>query len=296
MLASKLVPPPRILLAVDGSPPSAAAEGLLTHITWPGGTSVRVLSIVPERLPHMETDPGSRDNIDETLEIKRWRDWAMANIVVREVADKLRVHHLIVDTEICEGHPADIILGRAIDLSAGLIVVGARGLYASPEFRLGSTASKVAHGARVPVLVVRPTALIRPLPTVIAVDDSPTAWQAIKFLCNLSLPDWAAVTIANVIEKEMSIPAYAGPRAQIPPPVDQGTSEFVDHLHKYGVQVRRVHCFGRPAEEILSIAEERQATLIVIGAKGRSQADRSRLEEVAQKVVTDASCSVLVVR
>jgi nucleotide-binding universal stress UspA family protein len=296
MLASKVIPPPRILLAVDGSPPSAAAESLLTHITWPAGTSARVLSIVPEHLPHMGTDPGSRDHLDEMLEIKRWRDWAMAKIIVREVTDKLRAHHLIVDTEICEGHPPDIILGRAIDFSVDLIVVGAKGSHASPEFRLGSTASKVAHCARASVLVVRPTALIRPLPTVIVVDDPPTAWPAIEFLCNLSLPDWAAVTVANVVEKEVSIPAYAGSRAQIPQPADQGTPEVVDHLYRHGVRVRWFLRFGCPAEEILAIAEERQATLIVIGAKGRSRADQTRLGDIAQKVVNDAPCSVLTVR
>lgn len=296
MLAPKLVSPPRILLAVDGSPHSAAAVDLLAHITWPVGTVARVLSIVSERLPHMETDLESRHNLDETLEIKRWRDWAVAKIIIREVADELRAHHLIVDTEICEGHPAETILERAIDLSADLIVVGAKGLHASPEFRLGSTASQIAHCTRDSVLMVRPTPQIRPLPTVIVVDDSPKARQAVTFLCNLSLPDWATVTVAHVVEKEIGIPAHIGPRVQVPQPVDKEASKVVEQLHKHGAQVQPVLRFGRPAEEILSIAEERQASLIVLGAKDQSRLDHTRLGEVAQKVVREAPCSVLTFR
>lgn len=296
MPTSNLAPPPQILLAVDGSSHATAAVNLLTHITWPAGTSARIVSLVPERLPRMETEPESRGKVDETAELKRWRDWSRAKIITGEAADKLRSHQMRVETEICEGDPAEVIMERSLDLSADLTIVGAKGRHASPEFRLGSTASKLAQHAPDSVLVVRPTAQIRPLPTVVVVDDSPKAWRAVKFLCHLSLPDWAAVTAANVVEKEIGLSVHAGAIAPAPQPINRGTAEVVDYLHQCGVQVRPVVRFGSPAEEILAIAEEHEAALIVIGVREQARSDQTRMEEVAQTVVEDAACSVLTIR
>jgi nucleotide-binding universal stress UspA family protein len=54
-----------------------------------------------------------------------------------------------------EGSPADVILEAAKD--ADLIVVGSRGRGAIRELVLGSASQKVAHHARCPVVIVRPS-------------------------------------------------------------------------------------------------------------------------------------------
>jgi nucleotide-binding universal stress UspA family protein len=51
-----------------------------------------------------------------------------------------------------------------------------------------------------------------------------------------------------------------------------------------------------PADEILAAAQEQDADLIVVGARGRTRAGPFRMGDVAQKVVKYGSCSVLVVR
>ena len=43
----------RILLAVVGSSHSEAAVRLVANIPWPAGTSVHVLTVVPERWPYL---------------------------------------------------------------------------------------------------------------------------------------------------------------------------------------------------------------------------------------------------
>jgi len=53
---------------------------------------------------------------------------------------------------------------------------------------------------------------------------------------------------------------------------------------------------GYAAKEILSAAQEYDADLIAIGARGQTRAEPFRLGGVAQKVVKYAPCSVLVVR
>ena len=51
-----------------------------------------------------------------------------------------------------------------------------------------------------------------------------------------------------------------------------------------------------PAEEIVSVAKDRQADLIVIGSRGLAGKTSSFLGSTASKVVTYSPCSVLVVK
>ncbi len=53
---------------------------------------------------------------------------------------------------------------------------------------------------------------------------------------------------------------------------------------------------GDPATELLKAAAERPYDVIVMGTHGRAEVDRLLFGSVAQAVVRDARCSVLVVR
>ncbi len=54
--------------------------------------------------------------------------------------------------------------------------------------------------------------------------------------------------------------------------------------------------FGDPAEEIIALAKDRQADLIVIGSRGHGRLAGLLLGSVAQKTLGHASCPVLAVR
>jgi nucleotide-binding universal stress UspA family protein len=53
---------------------------------------------------------------------------------------------------------------------------------------------------------------------------------------------------------------------------------------------------GQPVDEILRLAEENQADLIVVGTQGHSGLKHLLLGSVAERVVRHAACSVLLVR
>ena len=77
--------------------------------------------------------------------------------------------------------------------------------------------------------------------------------------------------------------------------------EFLNHLARpikaAGGEIARAQLrIGRPDREIVSLAEEINAGLIVMGSRGRGGLRRALLGSVSDSVVHHAHCPVLVVR
>ncbi|MEK7786266.1 MAG: universal stress protein [Chloroflexota bacterium] len=295
----------QVLLAVDGSPHSEVAVMLTAGVAWPPGTTAHALAVVPERWSLSGLGPEAQRVVDETVAKVRQVEWASAERIAAQAAERLRARGLTAEPETREGRPSEVILQRAAELPADLIVIGARGLSAPDEFQLGSTAHKLAHYAACSVLVTRPPELTQPLSVIRAADGSPEARRAAEFLCALSLPQWAEVTVVSVAEAAVALPAgEREPVANVPEVVRRAlldaaevrAAEVTGRLSGCGAQVRSAIRFGHPSGEILAAAREQDADLIVIGARGQTRAAPFPLGGVAQKVVKYAPCSVLVVR
>jgi nucleotide-binding universal stress UspA family protein len=63
-----------------------------------------------------------------------------------------------------------------------------------------------------------------------------------------------------------------------------------------GVDVTTVVTVGRAHNEILRMADEKNAALIVMGAQGRSGAALALFGSTTQQVVSRSSCAVLTAR
>jgi nucleotide-binding universal stress UspA family protein len=68
-----------------------------------------------------------------------------------------------------------------------------------------------------------------------------------------------------------------------------------DRLQGRGVDVEFVHCAGDPTEELIRVARERDAQLLVVGAHQKGFLDRLLAGSVSESVVRKAACDVLVV-
>jgi len=136
----------KILIAHDGSKPSEAALKKGLEIAEKFGSSVTVISVVPE-LYLTELMEMDRLKILDTLteEAKK----AMKNIKTRTVASKP------VKTVISQGSPAEEIIERAKKMKADLIVTGSHGRHGAQKFLLGSVSSKIVDHAPCAVLIVK---------------------------------------------------------------------------------------------------------------------------------------------
>lgn len=295
----------RILFATDGSEAAEEARQFLAALPLPEGSTLHVLSVVDTRWWSFGAlnEPSGPWQLVEQLRQSE-RDYA--GTTVRQAAEALARDRVEVVTSVREGSPASEILLAAEECSVGLIVVGSRGLSGAARFLLGSAARNVARYSARPVLVATaPRHGLREV--LLGVDGSPHASHATDFLCRLPLPAESHVTIAHVIRPHKPYPGLHSPD----PALLKGVIEAV---HRQDVQAARriveearlaleMHdriagtriLDGDPATCLLDLAAEREADLIVAGARGHSLIQGLFVGSVADRVQRHAHCSVLLV-
>ncbi|HEY6586566.1 MAG TPA: universal stress protein [Candidatus Methanoperedens sp.] len=72
--------------------------------------------------------------------------------------------------------------------------------------------------------------------------------------------------------------------------------EVVEDGKKMGVEVQKILKLGSPADTILNVAKSLNVHTIVMGSEGKKGLKRVLLGSVAENVVRNAQCSVLVAR
>lgn len=77
---------------------------------------------------------------------------------------------------------------------------------------------------------------------------------------------------------------------------EKALADWVDKARADGLKVRSVLRTGVPHEEIVGLAQDERADLIVIGTHGRGGMSRALLGSVTDRVVRMAVCPVLTVR
>jgi nucleotide-binding universal stress UspA family protein len=77
---------------------------------------------------------------------------------------------------------------------------------------------------------------------------------------------------------------------------EQAFEELRSTVNLTGVQIGTRVVTGHVAEQIVHLASENQADLIVMGHRGRSLIQEWLLGSVSKRVISYAPCSVLIVR
>lgn len=129
-----------------------------------------------------------------------------------------------------------------------------------------------------------------------ATDFSPSSDAALATAISLSRESDATLVLVHVQEPPM---AFGGGETYIGPTESEDElSEMLSNLvgEEQGVSVERRVLVGNPAHEIVRLAEEDHADLIVIGSHGRTGVSRLLMGSVAEAVVRRAKCPVLTIK
>ncbi len=140
---------------------------------------------------------------------------------------------------------------------------------------------------------------------VVGTDGSETAAEAVRQAVDLAKLTGASLSIVSAYQpvhkrriegEQQGAPADVqyeiGPREDVNLVLDAAAAA----AKKDGIEVQTHPVEGEPAEAILTVAEETEADLIVVGNKGMTGARRFLLGSVPNNVSHHAPCSVIIVR
>lgn len=206
-------------------------------------------------------------------------------------------------TELREGPVVPTILEAARDSRADLVVIASHGKSGFERLALGSVTEKVLRKAPCPVLVVpaRGEESPRPFPlrrVVCATDFSEPSSRAVEYARFFADTSRAPLSLVTVIDWPFGETTGSDPVSTLRRNLEQEAAESLNALARRGAgepPAEIVVRHGRPGREILHVARECQADLIVLGVSGRGAVDLALLGSTAHQVLREAPCPVLAV-
>jgi nucleotide-binding universal stress UspA family protein len=202
------------------------------------------------------------------------------------------------DVRRLRGRPFDVLLDLAS--VAGLLVVGSRGHGRVGEVMLGSVSQHLTGHAECPVVVARPAERPDARRIVVGTDGSDPAARALDLACRRA--ETTGETVAAVSGFRVShLPVDR--HGNLPESVSAHLLQREHDLDSWVAPARDAHPDVRveadvvplPAGQALVDASS-DATLVVVGTRGRTALTRLILGSTSHEVLHRAHCSVAVVR
>jgi nucleotide-binding universal stress UspA family protein len=201
------------------------------------------------------------------------------------------------------------ILEAADQMNPDLIVMGTHGRSGFQHVMLGSVAEKVLHKARYPVLTVprrTPDAVPRgPVPfarILCGIDFSECSLAALRHAISLAADAGARVDVLSVVQLIPMYETMSGVPLYYPGLLGDLKADIWKRLNSVVAEaapempVERIVTVGSPHREIVRVATERNAELVVLGAHSHGLVDHMFFGSTTNHVVHRARCPVLTVR
>jgi nucleotide-binding universal stress UspA family protein len=288
--------PTKILLATDGSEEAQLALSTAVDVATSTNSELHVVTVMGGRAYHME--------MQEIVDQLRQRGKQMLDEQVKKAearGGEVRQAHV----RLVEEHRDRAIVELAEELEVGLIVMGSRGLGGLRRALMGSVSDSVVRHAHCPVLVVRWKPVVFPAKILVATDGSEEATLATRIAADLAARTGSELHVTHVGR----VLTHGGPVGINVGALPAGSQELLDreakelleaHLERMrdaGESVVEAHLMsGRADEEIIFLAEQVGADLVVVGSRGLGGLRRALMVSVSDSVVRHAHCPVLLVR
>jgi nucleotide-binding universal stress UspA family protein len=284
----------KVLFATDGSEEAQAASALLELMPFPPGSEFQVLTVTA----------GAEWTLPEWF-VAGEHNWGKS--VAENAAQRLAREGVRTTPHTRSGSTSYEIIQAAEELDVDLIALGSKGLTGMAGFFLGSVARNVAKHARRSVLVARhPRHDLQHV--LLAVDESEHAAAAARFTAGMPLPEGSEVEVVSVLrpiqQYAMVAPefmvqydeAMRAAREQEREELGKHVQQIAERLTAHHKRAEPVVLEGDPADQILRRAGETEADLLIAGARGVSLIEGLLVGSVADRLLNEAKCSVLLVR
>lgn len=264
--------------------------------------AVTVLEVVSEPFPPTPFAPATAATLtpDERADFENGLETFVAGLV-KDGVD--------LTTTVKEGRVVQEILQTARALPADLIVLGTHGRSGFERLLLGSVTERVLRKATCPVLAVPPNsaaATDRPSPfrdVLCAIDFSPASLNALGYALSIAQEAGGRLALLHVLDWPVDRAEPAGVASDLHAYRRHLQDEAFRELRAAVPDEARNWCepvelviVGKPYQEILKIAHERDIDLIVMGVHGRRAAELHVFGSTTDHVVREAPCPVLTIR
>jgi len=301
----------KILIGYDGSDYADDALDHLRRAGLPRRADAMVVSVAGRRLS--DPLPSSYELVEAMQEVGPDSDsqsgvgkkesLAEAEALALSLQASKRLKSIFPDWDVratAESHPTSpawVLMQRADEWGADLIVVGSQGRSMLGRMILGSVSQKVATEAKCSVLVGRGRDEGRgekngsAARIIIGLDGSESSDQVARAVAART---WPGGSLARLVTALVIAPGLN---------VDQQTERAKELHHgaeallrSAGLEVSSHIKITEPEHLLLEEAETWQADCIFVGARGLGRVGRFLLGSVSTAVVSDAKCSVEIVR
>ncbi len=261
-----------IVVGVDDSPNAAAAAAFARGLARRSGRSCHLIHVV-----------------------EQGNDPIVAGLRIREALGSVRPSLGAEEVDVRVGRPAEVLVERATQLGARLIILGGKHHTLLARWVAGSTAVGVVRQSPVPVLVTRgPVGTISRI--VVGVDATPGSFGAIRHAEEWAELWKAEVRAVHVVPLPPLLPEYANGYDL---DVLKRSGELTAKEQIWPLLGRRdagqVVEIGSPAQVLAEEVRGWQAELLVVARHDRSWLERAALGSVTERLLDGLPTSMLVI-
>jgi nucleotide-binding universal stress UspA family protein len=207
-----------------------------------------------------------------------------------------------VESLLCEGEPPEVIIDVARGKQADLIALGTYGRRGLKRLLMGSVTVEVILNATCDVLVVKrqcSECTGQYSSVLVSFDGSDYSRKALQRACELAKADHAAVSVVYVIPRYEEMIEFFKTES-IQRSLRREAENVIAQAQKIaaesGVGIRTYIREGNAADEVIMTAERLENDLIVMGTHGWKGFSKAVMGSTTRRVVTHASCPILIVK
>jgi nucleotide-binding universal stress UspA family protein len=202
-----------------------------------------------------------------------------------------------IESFVCEGEPADVLIDIAQGKKADLVALGTYGRKGLKRLLMGSVTSQVILNSPCDVLIVK-----RPCSectgnyqsVLVPYDGSEFSKKA-----EIARTDGGRVTVLYVIPRyEEMVEFYRSEsiRKSLKAEADKVIAEAKKIAENAGIEVQAEIREGHASDEIVAAAEKQENDLIAMGTYGWKGVSKAIMGSTTNRVIAHASCPILVVK
>jgi len=274
----------KLLVCTDGSPDSEGAiRAALELARSPGSTLylLEVLTYIPYELQSPDLLPPPAINLDLL---------AVQEKVVRERLDAWKAEAAEAGVNLAprvrtSNSPFDGIMEEIAELKPHLVIMGRHGFTGLTRLLMGSVTARIIGHSPVNVLVVPKEVPLGFKKILIASDDSP--FSAAAFQEALSITQRMGSTLMGIAVAQINGEVKTA---------QEVVRKLAAEAQRRGVPLETAVPLGPAYEAIIKVAKTKQVNLIILGSHGRTGLRRLLMGSVAERVIGQAPCAVLVVK